>query len=76
MATHEQRIADLERQLAEFRRDFAADQFRLERAFAAGRESVSPLQAFNEMRLERQAGRAAVPSRHPRRLRVVEESAS
>jgi hypothetical protein len=76
MATHEQRIAELERQLAELSRDFAADRYTLEQAFAAGRESVSPLQTFNEMRPERQAGRAAVPSRHPRHLRVVEESAS
>jgi hypothetical protein len=41
MATHEQRIAELERQLAQLRRDFTAASGALEAAFAAGRASLT-----------------------------------
>ena len=41
MATPEQRIADLERQLAELRGDFEANKVCLTAAFAAGRASLT-----------------------------------
>ena len=41
MATHAQRIADLECQLAELRAEFAAMTAALDAAFAAGRASIT-----------------------------------
>jgi hypothetical protein len=41
MATHEQRIAELERQLAELRRDFDVASAALGAAFDAGRASMT-----------------------------------
>jgi hypothetical protein len=78
MAAAEQRLADLERQIAELRRDFNAGRLCMQAAFDTGYEAgqasvTGPLRTLNEMRLQRDqaAAQAAVPSRRPRHLSVV-----
>jgi hypothetical protein len=64
MATAAQRIADLERQVAELAETV--------KRVAAEADIYHTIQNFDEMRLERQAGVwPAAPSRRPRHLHLV-----
>jgi hypothetical protein len=64
MATAGQRIADLERQVAELAETV--------KRVAAEADIYHTIQSFDEMRLERQAGvRPAAPARRPRHLHSV-----